>query len=65
MGFGINQDLRKEILDARKTLWSKPKLEKQQNPGAKINIVYPAKLLRDGHVIADAFPYWHYILYTR
>ena len=62
-GFGINRDLPKEILDARKPLWSKLKLEKQQNPGAKLNIVYPAKLLRDGQVIADAFPDWHYILH--
>lgn len=58
-GFGINRDLPKEILDARKPLWVKFKSEKANSPGAKLTIAYPAKLIKNGQVIADALPEWN------
>ena len=61
-GFGINRDLPKEILDARKPLWSKMKSIKEQDTEAKVNIVFPAKLIKNGRVIADQFPDWNTVM---
>ena len=61
-GYGIHRDLPKEILDARKPLWTKFKEEKTVDPQAKLTIAYPAKLIKNGRVIADALPEWHSIM---
>ena len=61
-GYGVNRDLPKEILDARKPLWTKYKEEKTADPLAKLTIAYPAKLIKNGRVIADALPEWHSIM---
>ena len=51
--FSVDYDLPKEINEARKALWSELKCIKSQHPGAKVQIVYPAKLLVDGKVVLD------------
>ena len=56
--FSVDFDLPKEINEARKALWSELKYIKSRNPRAKVQIVYPAKLLVDGKVICDQFPEW-------
>ena len=56
--FSVDFDLPKEINEARKALWSELKQIKSRNPRAKVQIVYPAKLLVDGKVIRDQFPEW-------
>ena len=58
----IHQDLPKEILDARKPLWAKLKSIKEQDSEAKVNIVFPAKLIKNGHIIADSFPGWNIVM---
>lgn len=52
----------REILDARKPLWSKLKAIKEQELNSKVNIICPAKLVKDGHIIADSFPDWNIIM---
>lgn len=60
--FNINRDFPKEIVNARKSLWPEYKRLRGLNPHSKISIVYPAKLVVDGHVIADVFPSWNSIM---
>ena len=55
--FGIDRDHPKEISAARKRLWSRFKQEKS-NPRSKVKLVYPAKLVVNGQVLADEFPDW-------
>ena len=61
-GFSVSRDYPLEISRARQTLWPEYKRIKQQNPFAKISIVYPAKLIVNGRVVADLFPEWDTIL---
>lgn len=60
--FGINRDYPQEIVNARKPLFKEKKELKNQFPSAKISIQFPAKLIKDGHVIRDMFPNWHKVL---
>ena len=56
--YSINKDFPKEIVDARRRLWPEYKHLRQIDPGAKTSIVYPAKLISNGHTIADEFADW-------
>lgn len=60
--YNINRDYPKEIVSGRKLLWPEYKRLRQNFPDSKVSIVYPAKLVKDGRVLADAFPYWNQIL---
>lgn len=57
--FSISYDLPKEINEARKKLWGEVKSIKANQPNAKYQILYPAKLLVEGKVIQDEFPDWN------
>ena len=57
--FSIGYDLPKEINVARKKLWDEFKAIKSRQPGAKTQIIYPAKLVVDGKVVRDEFPDWN------
>ena len=46
--YSIDFDLPKEIGDARKRLWNEAKQIRSNDPRARTQIVYPAKLLVDG-----------------
>ena len=61
-GFSVSRDYPLEISRARQTLWPEYKRIKQENPYAKMSIVYPAKLIVNGRVAADLFPEWDVIL---
>ena len=60
--FHINRDFPREIVDARKILWPQYKRLRQEHPNSKVSIVYPAKIIQDGRVVADAFPNWDTIM---
>ena len=60
--FGINRDYPQEIINARKPLFEEKKTLKAQNPGAKISIHYPAKLVMNGRVMKDMFPQWYTVM---
>ena len=60
--FSVSKDYPAEITRARRTLWPSYKQLKQQNPGAKVTIVYPAKLIMNGTVVNDLFPEWDSIM---
>lgn len=61
--FSINRDYPQEIANARKQLWPEYKRLKNESPrGCKISLVYPAKIIKDGSVVADMFPDWNPIL---
>lgn len=57
--FSIGYDLSKEINVARKKLWDELKAIKSRQPGAKTQIIYPAKLVVDSKVVRDEFPDWN------
>ena len=59
--FGIDRDYPKEISEARKRLWGQYKLEKSKRR-SNVRLLYPAKLVVNGDVIADEFPDWHEIM---
>ena len=61
--YSINRDYPKEIADARKVLWPEVKRMRQHNPEVKINIVYLARIVKDGKVVADMFPNWNKIMH--
>ena len=44
---------------ARKKLWDEFKAIKSRQPGAKTQIMYPAKLVVDGKVVRGEFPDWN------
>ena len=54
----IDDDFLKEIQEARSTLWSLYKRMKGDNPEAKIQTVYPAKLLKNGRLVKDELIEW-------
>ena len=58
----INRDYPREISNARRSLWSQYKELKRTSPSSTVNIVYPAKLVKDGRVIKDCFPHWGTIM---
>ena len=62
LGFGINRDIPKELVEARKPLWARLKGEKAKYPNAKLVIAYPAKLIMNKTVIQDSIPDWHAIM---
>ena len=62
LGFGINRDIPKELVEARKPLWARLKSEKAKDPNAKLVIAYPAKLIMNKTVIQDSIPDWHAIM---
>ena len=51
--FSISRDFPKEIMYARKILWSKLKDERLNHPNAKVSIQYPAKLVVNGRITCD------------
>ena len=60
--FSVSKDYPAEITRASRTLWPSYKRLKQQNPGAKVTIVYSAKLIMNGTVVNDLFPEWDSIM---
>lgn len=56
--FSVDHDYPREIKEARTRLWPMYKDLKNQNPRSKVQILYPAKLIRDGHVVRDELPDW-------
>ena len=60
--YSINKDFPQEIANARKSLWGEYKQLKQNYPHSNINIVYPAKLIKDGRIVRDLFPRWNNIM---
>lgn len=56
--FSINRDFPQEIVSARKGLWPEFKNVRQAYPDKRVNLVYPAKIIIDGRVHANAFPDW-------
>ena len=60
--FSISRDYPIEITRARTTLWPEYKQIKGQNPYAKVAVVYPAKIIVNGHVVKDLFPEWDTLL---
>ena len=60
--YSVSRDYPVEITRARKTLWPQYKRLKQENPLSKVAIVYPAKLIMNGKLVADMFPEWDDIL---
>lgn len=56
--FSVDHDYPREIKEARTRLWPMYKDLKNQNPRSKVQILYPAKLVRDGHVVRDELPDW-------
>jgi hypothetical protein len=61
-GISIDYDFPKEIQEARSRLWPKFKHYRASNPRSKVVIVYPAKLIMDGHLIHDELPDWNHYL---
>ena len=62
IGFSVPHGYPLETSRARQTLWQEYKRIKQENPYAKMSIVYPAKLSVNAGVAADLFPEWDAIL---
>ena len=56
--FSINRDFPQEIVSARKGLWPEFKKVRQAYPDKRVNLVFPAKIIIDGRVHANAFPDW-------
>ena len=63
-GYRVERDFPVEIAEARRSLWAKLKTEKDKHPRSKLTIAYPAKLVKNGRVIADEFPDWFKVLRT-
>ena len=56
--FSLGRDFPKEIMAARKVLWSNVKEIKSKTPDARVKIQYPAKLIVNGVVVKNMFPDW-------
>lgn len=61
-GHSIDRNFPKEIVNARKRLWSLYKDTKKNNPGVTVCIVYPAKLFCGNIIVKDEFPQWNFVL---
>ena len=59
--FSVSRDYPKELVSARQRLIPQFKMERQ-NRNNKVSIVYPAKLVLNGRVIADELPDWYSVL---
>ena len=59
--FSVSRDYPKELVSARQRLLPQFKMERQ-NRNNKVSIVYPAKLMVNGRVIADELPDWYSVL---
>lgn len=59
--FGVSRDYPVEISKARQSLWKQYKMTREANPKKKV-MEFPARILVDGVVVADAFPDWYPIL---
>ena len=57
--FSVDYDFPREIQEARSRLWPQYKEMKRKFPRDKIQIVYPAKLLRNNHIVCDELPDWN------
>lgn len=57
--FSVDYDFPREIQEARSRLWPRYKEAKRNFPNDRVQIVYPAKLLRNGRVICDELPEWN------
>ena len=51
LGFGINRDIPKELVEAKKPLWVRRKTEKAKDSNAKLVIAYPVKFIMNKIVI--------------
>lgn len=60
----IHRDLPLEIIDGRKRLWKSYK-DAPKAPQTCASIVYPAKLIVNGQVVADEFPQWNDIVHMK
>ena len=60
--YSINKDYPREITTARKALWGEFKDLKRNSPDSRVSMAYPAKIIKDGKVMRDAFPCWDDIL---
>lgn len=60
--FGIDRDYPREILDARKMLYSSREAVTARENKKKVHITYPAKLFIEDKLIADAFPDWFQVI---
>ena len=59
--YSVSRDYPKELVSARQRLIPQFKRERQ-NRNNKVSIVYPAKLVVNGRVIADELPDWYSVL---
>ena len=60
--YSINKDFPQEITTARKSIWGEYKDLRNRFPDSRVSIVYPAKIVKDGKVVRDAFPNWSAIM---
>lgn len=56
--FSVDHDYPPEIQEARSRLWPRYKELRAAMPRSKTQIVYPAKLIQDGRIVADVLPEW-------
>ena len=61
--FSVTRDYPKENVEARKGLMPLYR-EQRQIRGNKVSLEFPAKLVVNGKIIADAFPDWYNVLQT-
>ena len=62
--FSVDFDFPQEIQAARGRLWPLLKELRREHPRARIQIVYPAKLIKDGSLVRDELPDWHKYMRT-
>ena len=57
--YSIDRDYPPEIASARKQLWPEVKrLRNLASPSDSIQLKYPAKIVKNGQIVQDAFPHW-------
>ena len=55
----VDRDYPSEISAARKLLWPEVKRQRSQASSSdNIQLKYPAKMVKNGQIVQDAFPYW-------
>jgi hypothetical protein len=62
LSFGNDIHYPREILDARKMLYSSREVVTAQENKKKVKIAHPAKLFIDDMLITDAFPDWFRVI---
>lgn len=61
--YAIDRDYPPEIAAARKKLWPEVKrLRSSSASGDSIQMKYPAKIVHNGQIVKDAFPYWDQLM---